>query len=197
MKKIGIVSIYDNNNYGNRLQNYAVQQVLKKMDCEPETIVNWPETNQPITKLEETKKNIRRQLSKVKKALKGIKNKEEKQRYKCFKNFNESFIQISKATMTYHNAKAMKDDYDYFLVGSDQVWNPNFGRLSDIDLLTFSEKEKNIAFSASFGISTISQESKEKCKKAFTNFKSISVREEAGKDIIDQLGLNIRSRSYN
>ena len=31
-KKAGIVTIYDPNpNYGNRLQNYAVQETLKKM----------------------------------------------------------------------------------------------------------------------------------------------------------------------
>ena len=30
MKKIGIVTIYDLRNYGNRLQNYATQSFLKK-----------------------------------------------------------------------------------------------------------------------------------------------------------------------
>lgn len=190
MKKIGIISIYDNNNYGNRLQNYAVQQVLKKIDCEPETIINWPETNQPITRIEKIKKNTRRKLSGVKKAIKGLIHQEEKRRYECFKSFNKKFVQISKDSITYCNARKMKDKYDYFIVGSDQVWNPNFGRLSDIDLLTFSKREKNIAFSASFGISSISETNKEKCKKAFTNFKSISVREDAGKNIIEQLGIN-------
>ncbi len=28
--KIGIATINDNNNYGNRLQNYATQEILKK-----------------------------------------------------------------------------------------------------------------------------------------------------------------------
>ena len=32
MKKVAILTINDNLNYGNRLQNYAVQEVLKKMD---------------------------------------------------------------------------------------------------------------------------------------------------------------------
>ena len=32
MKKIGIITIYDNNNFGNRLQNYALQEVLKRFD---------------------------------------------------------------------------------------------------------------------------------------------------------------------
>ena len=34
-KKIGIVTIYDAN-YGNRLQNYALQQVIKEMGNEVE-----------------------------------------------------------------------------------------------------------------------------------------------------------------
>lgn len=42
MKKIGIMTINDNNNYGNRLQNYAVQEILKKLNVDPYTIENYP-----------------------------------------------------------------------------------------------------------------------------------------------------------
>ena len=38
MKRIGIITIYDEDNYGNRLQNYAVQETLKKMGFDVETI---------------------------------------------------------------------------------------------------------------------------------------------------------------
>ena len=31
MNKIGIVTIYDLTNYGNRLQNYAVKQILERI----------------------------------------------------------------------------------------------------------------------------------------------------------------------
>ena len=34
MKKIGIITMVDGNNYGNRLQNYALQETLKKMNCQ-------------------------------------------------------------------------------------------------------------------------------------------------------------------
>ena len=40
MKKLGIVTIIDNNNYGNRLQNYATQTILNKMGIENNTILN-------------------------------------------------------------------------------------------------------------------------------------------------------------
>lgn len=32
MKRIAIFTLYDNTNYGNRLQNYAGQKILKSMD---------------------------------------------------------------------------------------------------------------------------------------------------------------------
>ena len=42
--KIGILTITNGENYGNRLQNYAVQYVLESIGCQVETIRNT--TNQ-------------------------------------------------------------------------------------------------------------------------------------------------------
>ena len=38
MKKAGIITLFGEYNFGNRLQNYAVQEVLKKFDLDVETI---------------------------------------------------------------------------------------------------------------------------------------------------------------
>lgn len=38
MLKVGIVTICDNNNYGNRLQNYALSKVLTNMGVQNYTI---------------------------------------------------------------------------------------------------------------------------------------------------------------
>ena len=38
--KLGIITIIDNDNYGNRLQNYAVQTILNYMNISNETIIN-------------------------------------------------------------------------------------------------------------------------------------------------------------
>ena len=40
MNKAAIITIYSRLNYGNRLQNYAVQEVLKELNIEPFTIKN-------------------------------------------------------------------------------------------------------------------------------------------------------------
>ena len=45
MKKVAILTINDNLNYGNRLQNYAVQEVLKKNGLKSETINNQKGNN--------------------------------------------------------------------------------------------------------------------------------------------------------
>lgn len=42
MTKVGIITIIDYNNYGNRLQNYAVQETIKSLGYDPITIINFP-----------------------------------------------------------------------------------------------------------------------------------------------------------
>ena len=43
LMKVGILTITNGENYGNRLQNYAVQYVLESLGCEVETIRNTTE----------------------------------------------------------------------------------------------------------------------------------------------------------
>ena len=45
MKNVGIVTIIDNDNYGNRLQNYAVQEFLRENGVNPKTLINKNATN--------------------------------------------------------------------------------------------------------------------------------------------------------
>ena len=47
--KVGIVTINGNENYGNVLQNYAVQEVLREFGTEPETIINVTSCGHYIT----------------------------------------------------------------------------------------------------------------------------------------------------
>lgn len=181
MKKIGIVTIFDNNNYGNRLQNYAVQRILEKKGYNCISIKNDVKMNNKNTSI------IKSIVSKVKFYYR--KNKriiDNYKRYRYFSEFNKN-IKISKRYFSFYKLKDMKK-YDYFIVGSDQVWNPYFGELSDFDLLNFiDDSNKKISFSASFGISNIPKEYEKKTTKALKSFKAISVREEEGKKIVENL----------
>ncbi len=181
MKKIGIVTLNDNYNYGNRLQNYAVQEFLLEhfQDIDVETIRNFPITNKKCGRLENIIRIIRRNGFEFKRYLKS-----DKKRLKNFRVFNKN-IKYSKKIFSWMHTDWF-NKFDYFLVGSDQVWNPNY-RMSDLELLKFSKKNKNIAFSASLAVDEIPENKIQRAKDGFNNFEYISVRENRGKEIIESL----------
>lgn len=180
MKKAGIITIIDNDNYGNRLQNYAVQKILDNHGISSITILNSNHTN--IRKncyLRSIKNILRRNESKLQ--LDNTYSNNQK-RKKNFQDFND-FIKFSKKKYVIQS----KFDFDYLIVGSDQVWNPYFGRLSDLDLLNVKNKNK-IAFSASFGVEHLPNDV-DYCKlsNCLRKFKAISIREVSGKRILDDI----------
>ena len=176
MKKGIIVTLWGEYNFGNRLQNYAVQEILKDKGIDALTIKNDPILN--------SKDKYILRLLKFK--LKKVKNKsEESIRTQNFKKFNEN-INLSKKYFSFFDKIKFKD-YDYWVVGSDQVWNPSFGALRDLELLTFVENEKKIALSASFGVSELPESLKPYVGNALKKFKAISVREDVGKEIVEKI----------
>ena len=98
--------------------------------------------------------------------------------------FNRNIKFSNKYVTPYSN---LNNIYDYFITGSDQVWNPTFGRLREVDLLEFTEPKKRISYAASFGISSLPEQYNEKLKNALKDYKAISVREDAGKKIIENV----------
>lgn len=174
--KIGIFTINDNENYGNRLQNYAVQEFLKKKNIKVETVIN-----------QKNRYGIRYYLAILKRMLIQILNLKKHKRRIKFLQFNKN-IKFAKYGIDKNHIPAnMGKKYDYCITGSDQVWNPNFNRMSDIDFLTFTLPERRIAFSASFGISELPQDMKEYYKERLLEIKYLSVREEKGKEIVEKL----------
>ena len=176
MKNIRLITINDNNNYGNRLQNYAVQTKIRQFNHYCITIKNDPYLN--IKRNVYTRSFIF-QLKKIKRMLN--KNK----RNKSFLKFNGN-IRFSKKYFCWIGKKKI-NQYDYFIIGSDQVWNPTIGRLSKFDLADFINSNNKIAFAASFGISELPEQYKQKTAEALKTFKAISVREDSGKKIVEEL----------
>ena len=185
--KVGIMTITnDKPNYGNRLQNYAVQKVLESIGCEAETINNI--NKRVITK--PYKVFIKNIISSVYYNMSSFeKNKLNTfLREKRFHDFDKKYVKKSKYSVTETNIpKDLPDFYDYFVCGSDQVWNPSFYFNSKLDFLTFAKKGQRISYSASFGISEIPEEKKANYKEWINGLDYISVREEAGADIVKDL----------
>lgn len=198
MKKVAILTLNGYFNYGNRLQNYAVQEVIKSMGFEVETILN----NNRLRNKEKSVNSIGSRIRKVReKNLQDLYNSLyirvgkylyrenlSETRTQIFKDFSHSYIAETDYTIADDNLPGeLGDKYDFFVTGSDQVWNPNFRKGSPIDFLTFAPPEKRISYAASFGISKIPEEYVENYREWLSEMAHLSVREETGAKIIKEL----------
>lgn len=77
-------------------------------------------------------------------------------------------------------------EINFFVVGSDQVWNPYFGGYS-YEFLTFAPKEKRFSFAASIGTDQIPENQKPYFKKYLSEMNYISVRENKAAEIVKDL----------
>jgi len=192
MKKVGLVTIIDYKNYGNRLQNFAAQQVLESLGCDVVTLLNNPYKNivHKRSIMERLKgKSFFDIVQAINNRIKKIKtnsiNIEKEKALKEFSyiNINESDFILSADSIP----ENLGERFGYFVVGSDQVWNPTFRNGSCIDFLTFAPQNKRIAYAPSFGISEIPIEYHKDYKKWLSEFSNLSVREDAGAKIIKDL----------
>lgn len=195
--KLGIITLQDNNNYGNRLQNYAVSMIMKSYGAEVDTI---------IVKNKEDFLAYGRKKSSIKNSIKTIMpiqllvfcaackqrlcgNKLKYARERNFRKFNKQHITMKTYYINQYEQLLRKKElqkYDYFFTGSDQVWNPDWAG-DDLYFLTFAPPEKRIAFIASMGVTELPGEKTECYKVLLRQMKYISVREESAVQLINQI----------
>lgn len=193
--KIGIITIIDYLNYGNRLQNYAVQEVLIILGHEVKTIIN-PKTFKDMSYVKynyfQKLKNSIKNILVMQKIFKFIKSKKispkEKIASKKFELFTRKYIYLIDLHLNIlNNKKINTSSFDYLIVGSDQVWNPKIGRANWIDFLQFTPSKKRIAYAASISLNEIPKEREAQFKEYISGMKYISVREQRAKEIIEEL----------
>jgi len=193
MKKIAILTLNGYYNYGNRLQNYATQEMLKSLDFDAETIINDSKILSKKGLLERIYNlgtySVEELYSKINnKFWRSISKDSIAKRTNIFKKFTSDYINETDYSISKNNIpNDLSDRYDYFITGSDQVWNPDNLHGSSIYFLTFAEKHKRIAFAPSFGVSEIKAEYVERYKEWLSGMHRISVREESGAKIIKEL----------
>ena len=192
-----MVTIIDHVNYGNRLQNYAMQRIITGLGFDCTTIVNQPGTE--AERAARRRSPARALLVRARRAgvrlFGGPAEAQEKkadplrlERKQSGLAFTRAHIRETDFTL-YRDTPAGHVDakYDYFVAGSDQVWNPEFRRLSEVDFLTFAAQPKRIAFSASMGVADLPAEVRDFYRERLSAFAHISVREQAAADVIRAL----------
>lgn len=198
-KKIGILTLNGYQNYGNVLQNFALQLFLKELGYIPETIWYSPISSnmnkfQKIIVHFKNRDLLRTLIYQVRmkfdKKTKLFENEISK-RKNNFKPFCDENINYSKYKLTddilndKDFIKNINQEYFSFVVGSDQVWGLNGSAYPEMFFLPFSHKNKRNSFAASFGFSNIPNNKLLKdYKMGLSGMHKISVREYAGKSIV-------------
>ena len=215
MKQVGLATMTCGENYGNVLQNYAVQTLIERCGYQALTLNN--QTKRGFPDAAAKKPPLRRKL--LPSYLRAYRRTKLKSRYGC-KNTRDCY------GAGLRGAKQRKADYDAavqrrverfracrervirtddvafdasrlprehlsqfsaFVCGSDQVWNPYFHTNSMIEFLQFAPAYKRIALAPSFGVAALPESRKKTFSAWIASIPHLSVREQAGAELIKEL----------
>lgn len=192
--KIGIITILKVNNYGAELQAYATQAVLKRMGYDAEIIDYLFYKNPKFVKTQRSvplfhiplKKRIAEFLYPIVHRLKDANNREIlKQREIRFANFHKKNTSMSPTYKSMDELYNARMDYDVYMTGSDQVWNPGIYSSLLPYFLDFAPKgHRRIAYAASFGVSQIPEYARKVYAEYLQTYHAIGVRE---RNAVDQV----------
>ena len=180
-------------NYGNVLQRYAVCNLLMGLGAEVESLWFSPQAGflpylqshypwmkdswdwKTWVKLGINWKGATSKLLSGREAWEAARNA-------GIKSFVDRYI-----PMRYNvDFAKVADEYDYFVTGSDQVWNPYFADLEKL-FIKFAPREKRIAYAASISCPEIPSKDLQGFIDGINGMKAISVREQAGAELIEKL----------
>lgn len=181
--KVGIITMHKVLNYGSALQAYALQRKLFEMGIENEIIdYQYPK---PIKKKTTIKSLISQAIIFARNAIIGFPTEKKRKKFEEF--YKKNFV-LSPLSYDEDSIKQNPPQYDLYLTGSDQVWNPRFAGNDTNFMLSFApEGKKRVSFASSFATNRIDEEKRGLYAKYLSMYDAISVRETSGVDIVREL----------
>lgn len=184
MKKIYTLTFCDTPNYGALLQAYALKMHLQisGYDC---SIINYQNPKRKYSQVSGLKK-IRSMIW----SFTFAKLLNSKKRVNLTNRFRNEYLCLKKIHISPDDLRRLNQDSDCFIVGSDQVWNPQNNGYDSAYLLSFvDDAKKRISYAASLGSANeaylISNSG------LFERFDALSVREKQSAILFkDKLGIS-------
>lgn len=185
MKKVSLITIFDNCNFGTYLQCLALSKIFERYGATIEIVDYRRRFNQyhrllyPYTKV--SSHNIKSFIRNL-----GIMYVRWQQ-HKYIKHF----CKVSRRYNSYKSLASNPPIADIYLTGSDQVWNimHNHGIDKAFYLDYAPAGKRRCAYGASIGMKEIPDEYKIKVKRLLSTYDYISVRESSNKVLLENLGL--------
>jgi hypothetical protein len=202
IKKVAILTLHRVHNYGAVLQAYALQKTLAGLGVQSE-ILDLLRPNHPgYGKTIPGKTSVpaggnghdsvrRKGLTNAlrEKAAKALENLVLAKSRLNFRIFDQNQLQYSPVTYScVSELTTAQLDYDAYVTGSDQVWNPTFNWSPEPFFLTFVPPGiPRIAYAPSFGVSAIDPTLQPQYAQWLRAITHLSIRERHGAEIISQL----------
>ena len=177
---VGIVSLCGYFNFGNKLQNYALQKVLVQLGHRPVNIYRLPCKPSPYFSTVLSNVIHHTSTSTYAKRMHRI--------FSASKKYER---------MTFHYADNLEsakqlNSLKCIIYGSDQIWNPLWGQSDFWFMLGMFPSEtirvKKFSYAASIANLSVDDSAARYFAKALPSFSSISVREKSSKDFLSRLG---------
>ena len=192
--KICIVTIIYYNNYGNRLQNFALYKLLKSEGYDVISGVDlflkedWENNSYGIKRI--IKKCIPFYFYQKWQCSHISILRENNPKWKNLLLFTEKFIPTLPCLVLKDQAHLRETmtsyGFDFFIAGSDQIWNPFFAG-KEFEFLTFAQHDQRLSFAASFGVDDIPLKQRQRFSMRLSEMRYLSVRETRGAEIIKNL----------
>ena len=186
-KKVSIITIFDNPNFGTYLQALALGVVLKEKGCDVE-IVHYERPVWHVFPKLLLRFKFLEPLYQLKSYIRN--NRFDVQRIECRK-FVKKYLKVTRTYYSYSQLEENPPKADVYLTGSDQVWNTihNHGVDRSFYLGYAPDEAPKFAYAASIGMSAIPEEFSVETKKLLSRYNAISVREKSNMELLNAIGI--------
>lgn len=202
MTSAAIVTLVGNSNYGNRLQNFALQEALLNLGVgRVETISSSQQENdfngsfclRGLTALQtkrprEIAMRLYKRISPLHANVTNSASVTEITRKACIETFTQTYItQTARDYLQDEIDHRLAASFDYFVVGSDQVWTPTASLSNRLRFLEFSLAHQRVAYAASFGLSNLPIQYRRSYRSSISRIAHVSVREDRAAEMVREL----------
>lgn len=193
-KNVLILTINDPTNYGNLLQNYALEQLLGQYADSVSTIKTLLGATSPLKYSISRIRNILAPLKwRIFSFLPGERGLIGKKNVTNRKFLTQHMQNRKYYLSALKGLEGGEGEPNYFVIGSDQVWNYSWLSPDDLYLRLggLFPEEKTISYAASIGVNTVEGDARKAYSELLPKIRSVSVREDQAKLLVEDLSEQI------
>lgn len=191
MKSVGIITYHNYYNYGTMLQAYALQAYISQLGYSAE-LIDFKQST-ALSKADLIKLRIRRAPTYLKefrkyRTLSAASQKISEKNHKFDEFYNQNMIVSKQHYTTTEALEQAPPQYDGYVVGSDQTWNPYVSNNPDAFYLTFvADDHKKGCYGPSLAVSSLSAAQAARLNRLLAGFSYLSCREERGSELLREI----------